>query len=136
MNSQIAPLQPDNRHSKYTAISQASPRPHMNTPLPAAKSPLAPRSGNIQKAEPGDKSTYGAFVADSDRLATFPAKKETVFRLEAPNAKMVLLVGEFSQWERAPVKMIKGNRGIWRALVSLAPGRHTYRFVVDGEWQN
>ena len=49
---------------------------------------------------------------------------------------MVLLVGEFSQWERAPVKMIKGNRGIWRALVSLAPGRHTYRFVVDGEWQN
>jgi len=30
--------------------------------------------------------------------------------------------------------MRKGNDGLWRSKVWLPPGRHEYRFVVDGQW--
>jgi len=32
--------------------------------------------------------------------------------------------------------MRKGADGVWRLNVPLKPGRHEYRFVVDGEWQD
>jgi hypothetical protein len=30
--------------------------------------------------------------------------------------------------------MQKGQDGVWRATVALAPGPHHYRFLVDGLW--
>ena len=61
---------------------------------------------------------------------------EIVFRFEAPQAEAVLLVGDFSQWQNAPIVMVKGAAGVWHATVALPPGRHRYRFLVDGDWQN
>ena len=30
--------------------------------------------------------------------------------------------------------MKKGRDGIWIASVELVPGKHNYRFIVDGDW--
>jgi 1,4-alpha-glucan branching enzyme len=61
---------------------------------------------------------------------------EISFRLDAPLAKEVLLVGEFTEWEKTPVRMIKGGGGVWHTKLRLASGRHHYRFIVDGQWQD
>jgi 1,4-alpha-glucan branching enzyme len=63
-----------------------------------------------------------------------PRKQE--FRFSAPNAMSVLLVGDFSHWQRRGIPMRKGKDGTWTATVDLSPGKHSYRFIVDGEWRD
>ena len=46
----------------------------------------------------------------------------------------VMLVGDFTHWERRPISMKRDAGGIWAASVALEPGTHHYRFMVDGEW--
>lgn len=58
------------------------------------------------------------------------------FRFTSPAAMSVLLVGDFTQWQQRGIPMQKGKDGIWTATVSLPPGKHTYRFLVDGDWQD
>ncbi len=57
-----------------------------------------------------------------------------MFALEAPQAVMVLLAGDFTQWGEHPIVMRRGTDGWWRTEVELAPGAHHYRFLVDGQW--
>jgi len=59
-----------------------------------------------------------------------------MFSFTAPTARSVQLAGDFTQWQQKPVNMQKGQDGIWRASVELAPGPHHYRFLVDGEWRD
>jgi 1,4-alpha-glucan branching enzyme len=65
---------------------------------------------------------------------TSPAKKKTTFALSAPGAKNVLLAGNFTDWEASPKPMKPNKSGVWKVVVSLAPGRYEYRFIVDGQW--
>ena len=60
----------------------------------------------------------------------------TEFKLSAPQAKSVFLSGDFNQWSTSshPLKMERD--GVWKISLSLNPGQHQYRFLVDGEWQN
>jgi len=62
-------------------------------------------------------------------------KKQT-FRFAAPTAMSVLLVGDFTHWQQKGIPMQKGKDGIWMATVELTPGKHSYRFIVDGEWRD
>jgi 1,4-alpha-glucan branching enzyme len=32
--------------------------------------------------------------------------------------------------------MKKDKKGVWKAAVSLKPGKYEYRFLVDGNWEN
>jgi 1,4-alpha-glucan branching enzyme len=63
------------------------------------------------------------------------AVKQT-FRFSAPGAMSVLLVGDFTHWQQRGVPMQKGKDGVWVATVTLQPGKHNYRFIVDGEWRD
>jgi len=69
-----------------------------------------------------------------------PAKKsrklKETFQLQAPAADAVLLAGDFTGWEHQPIQMKRDRAGVWKATVTLEPGIHHYRFVVDGEWMN
>ena len=56
------------------------------------------------------------------------------FQIAAPEAEKVLLVGDFTQWQERAIPMRKGRDGVWIASIELAPGPHSYRFIVDGEW--
>jgi 1,4-alpha-glucan branching enzyme len=67
--------------------------------------------------------------------AQIPAKKQT-FSYKAPAATSVMLVGDFTHWQLEPISMKKDPDGIWRTTVSLPPGTHHYRFLVDGEWRD
>ncbi|HEX3800055.1 MAG TPA: glycogen-binding domain-containing protein [Verrucomicrobiae bacterium] len=64
------------------------------------------------------------------------AEREIQFRLEAPTAQEVLLAADFTNWDKQPIKLMKGGGGVWHAKLSVPPGRHQYRFVVDGVWQD
>ena len=63
------------------------------------------------------------------------AAKQT-FRFTSPAAMSVLLVGDFTHWQQKGIPMQKGKDGVWTATVLLPPGKHNYRFVVDGEWRD
>ena len=54
------------------------------------------------------------------------------FRLDAPAAQQVALVGAFSDW-RPTHSMTRSGPGVWTVVVALEPGIHDYSFVVDGE---
>jgi 1,4-alpha-glucan branching enzyme len=70
-----------------------------------------------------------------DHAAAKPAvRKEVVFQVEAPTAGIVALAAEFTNWEKAPIRMLRLGEGIWQAKVALPQGRHRYKFLVDGRW--
>ena len=63
-------------------------------------------------------------------------KKRITFKLEASDARKVILAGDFSSWDPKRHTMKKDNKGRWTRVVTLAPGRYEYKFLVDGQWQN
>jgi len=60
------------------------------------------------------------------------------FDIEAGDAKQVLLIGSFLNWECAllcdkpPEHGPQTRRGTW---VDLPPGRYEFRFLIDGQWK-
>jgi 1,4-alpha-glucan branching enzyme len=62
-------------------------------------------------------------------------KKQT-FRITAREAMSVLLVGDFTHWQQKGISMQKGKDGVWAASIELPPGKHHYRFIVDGQWRD
>jgi 1,4-alpha-glucan branching enzyme len=61
---------------------------------------------------------------------------QQLFSFKAPGASSVLLVEDFTHWQKAPIGLRKTPDGIWRTTVSLPPGEYHYRFLVDGEWRD
>jgi hypothetical protein len=57
--------------------------------------------------------------------------EEMVFRLNAPQAKSVFLVGDFNGWNPTIDKLIRLDGG-YEIRLYLLPGRYRYRFLVDG----
>jgi 1,4-alpha-glucan branching enzyme len=63
-------------------------------------------------------------------------KQKVTFSYSAPSAQSVLLAGDFTGWNEAPVKLKADKNGVWKKTISLPPGRYEYRLVVDGEWRD
>ena len=68
-------------------------------------------------------------------MAKTLGKKQT-FSLQDPKAHSVMLVGDFTRWEEEPISLRRQKDGSWKAAVTLPPGNHHYRFLVDGEWRD
>ena len=64
------------------------------------------------------------------------ARLNQVFSFNAPEAMTVMLVGDFTHWQKKPISMQRQPNGVWKASVPLAPGTYHYRFLVDGEWRD
>jgi len=64
-----------------------------------------------------------------------PNEKKVTFRLKAPEAEEVLLVGDFNRWSRTADPMKPGPNGRWRTTLQLPPGRYEFKFLVDGVWR-
>jgi hypothetical protein len=62
--------------------------------------------------------------------------KKTGFFLEALFAKSVKLAADFTDWEKFPLDMVKSEDGVWSIFVPLPPGNYSYRFIVDGKWDD
>ena len=64
------------------------------------------------------------------------AKQKVTFSFTAPEARAVVVAGDFTGWQEAPVALKKDKSGVWKKTISLAPGRYSYRLLVDGQWQD
>lgn len=51
------------------------------------------------------------------------------------SAKSVFLSGSFNQWSTMQLPMMKTDTG-WTACMALPPGKHLYKFIVDGRWMS
>jgi 1,4-alpha-glucan branching enzyme len=60
---------------------------------------------------------------------------EVTFVCNRPSkAKSVYLAGSFNEWDPSQKRMVKTKDGSFRARIKLPPGKHEYKFVVDGQW--
>ncbi len=59
---------------------------------------------------------------------------EVEFTFYAPAAKKVFITGKFNAWNTNSTLMKKGKDGTWKIKLALLPGRHEYKFFVDGAW--
>jgi hypothetical protein len=63
-----------------------------------------------------------------------PELKLAEFSVQLPDAATVQLAAEFTDWEKAPIDLIRFENGMWSTTVPLPPGVYSYRFLVDGRW--
>lgn len=56
------------------------------------------------------------------------------FTHRAPGAAAVFLAGSFNGWDAQRHPMTDAGGGEWVLVMALKPGRHEYKFVVDGSW--
>ncbi len=80
-----------------------------------------------QKSTEAKLSDYYGVAQDNDAV---------VFVTLYPRAKSVQIAGDFNGWQPSKAAMQKvGQSGIWQMKLKLPSGRHRYRLVVDGQWQ-
>jgi hypothetical protein len=81
-----------------------------------------------------DRSVTTSIAAPAPPAGAGDAVRSVRFEVAAPGAAQVALVGDFNDWNPAatPLRASRHN-GVWSVTVPIAPGRHEYAFVVDGE---
>jgi len=50
-----------------------------------------------------------------------------------PKAQQVFLSGTFNNWSTTELPMKKTGTG-WEAFIKISPGKHFYKYIVDGKW--
>jgi 1,4-alpha-glucan branching enzyme len=65
-----------------------------------------------------------------------PKRCRVIFSLASSDAKEVILMGDFNQWNPKVHPMKKNKKGVWEKVTLLFPGTYEYRFMVDGQWEN
>jgi len=63
-------------------------------------------------------------------------RRKVTFSLTSSDAKEVILMGDFNQWNPKVHPMKKNKNGVWEKMTFLFPGTYEYRFMVDGHWKN
>lgn len=60
--------------------------------------------------------------------------RAVTFSFEDPLAKEVSVGGFFNRWDPKANPMAKDSNDVWKAEIELKPGKHPYKFWVDGKW--
>jgi len=88
------------------------------------------------------EDVYNHFIAAASRClrekagpGTPDAGKTVEFKLYAPTARNVALVGDMTGWKNNPLPLNSAGRGYWKASLQLPPGKYHYKFLVDGQWR-
>lgn len=63
------------------------------------------------------------------------AQHEVKFSVQAPLRSKVFVAGTFNDWSPSTHRLRKSGSDTYAAKVRLTPGRHEYKFVVNGEWK-
>ena len=107
------------------------------------------------KPDPGAKETVddsfggkNSLVVVGGTAAPAPAATPAAAATAAPTASAdgatfkwtgggaaVTVAGEFNNWDMAADPMVKQADGSFTLVKKLEPGRHAYKFVVDGQWK-
>lgn len=77
-------------------------------------------------------------MADSKMPASPPATpvRQVPIVVSAPQAKEVVLTGDFTNWATDRIKLQRFGNGEWMTSLALGPGEYQYRLRVDGEWRD
>ena len=124
-NKPLTAAEPANRPAKVNPFVEPAPysqRAGLMTPLSA----LWPTATLPEPSKPSE-------------TAVPPTTCKTVkvtFVLHDPGAKQVSLCGEFNGWACDATPMTRQGDGPWETTIALAPGRHEYKFLVDGDWKH
>jgi len=82
--------------------------------------------------DPDNPATVGSGAEENSFLTIKP---NWTFRLEGyAGARKVVLTGSFNGWRGDGYEMKINDNGTWIFPVYLKPGKHTYKFIVDGNW--
>jgi len=93
---------------------------------------LAMKNSFNTSADPGWKDELKRLIAQVEKET--PVFTKVTFRLKGyANAKEVSVAGSFNDWSASSSKM-KKQGDEWIVETIAEPGRHMYKFVVDGQW--
>jgi hypothetical protein len=90
-----------------------------------------------REPSPTDSGAVRRAVVIGDSVASVAsAFRDTLrivqFILTAPAASRVALAGDFNGWDTRATQLARTNGdGRWSVTLALAPGRHSYAYVVD-----
>ncbi len=62
-------------------------------------------------------------------------RRRVKFSLKSDEAKEVVLMGDFNNWNPKKHSMQSDGEGAWNKTVVLSPGKYEYKFLIDGEWR-
>ncbi len=57
------------------------------------------------------------------------------FRVYAPQASIVSLVGDFNNWNPENDLLKKDSDGVWRLKKRITDGKYRYNYIIDGKWK-
>jgi 1,4-alpha-glucan branching enzyme len=77
---------------------------------------------------------FSVLTLVSSVLAQTVAEQPVAFTYTDSKAKAVFITGEFNHWSTTATPMKRDELGKWMAQVALRPGKHAYKFFVDGRW--
>lgn len=75
-------------------------------------------------------------TAQAARKTTKTATKRVSLVVKAPEAKEVVVSGEFNGWAKDQIRLSANGNGQWQATLDLPPGEYQYRLLIDGEWRD
>lgn len=58
----------------------------------------------------------------------------TTLAVEVPDAEKVFVAGAFNGWRPDATPLTRSLNGRWSVDLDLPPGRHEFKFVIDGQW--
>jgi hypothetical protein len=92
--------------------------------------------GMQDRVDSGAPRSRRAVVIGDSVASVASAIRDTLrivqFMLTAPAASRVALTGDFNGWDPRQIEMTRDSRdGRWAVTLALAPGRHSYAYVVD-----
>ncbi len=68
-----------------------------------------------------------------NRYSAKKTVKPVNFVCRAPEARQVVLAGDFNSWDPSSHPMQRQSDGAWVVQVPLHHGHHRYQFLVDGK---
>lgn len=64
-----------------------------------------------------------------------PKRKRVTFQIKATPGSEVFVAGSFNDWDPQQHQLRDNpDTGHYKATLTLPPGRHEYKFIVDGDW--
>ncbi len=93
--------------------------------------------GSVSELYPlGVNTNHFGYNQLKNEKALQPRGDSMVFFLpDYRNVHRVELAGSFSRWQYEAFAMVKASGG-WTITLPLAPGKHYYKYIVDGRWIN
>ncbi len=79
------------------------------------------------------EAVFGSNYFTDAETFTYENGQATFFLRGFKDARKVQIAGSFNSWSTMSTPLTRHNDG-WRVRLELPPGKHTYKFIVDGKW--